>query len=83
MRATKKQINDFLKSHNVQANDLLAHDALGNIKTAYDWAKMILSTKHMKWGFFNVADFKKMRRIEPSDQCIMTATTGQMFLLHT
>lgn len=81
MRATKKQIKAFLKSHNLKADDLLAHKALLQIKTAYDWAKIVLGTKHMKWGFYNVKDFKEMRRIEQSDQRITTATTGQKFLL--
>ncbi|MDD2865046.1 MAG: hypothetical protein PHC99_10070 [Methylococcales bacterium] len=82
MRATKKQINDFLKSHNLQADDLLAHRSCLEIRTAYKWAKVVLGTKHMKWGFYNVKDFKEMYRIEPNDPCIMTATTGQMFLLN-
>jgi hypothetical protein len=81
MKATKKQINAFLKSHNLQADDLLAHDALKIIKPAYAWAKQILSTKHMKWGFYNVADFKKMIRVEATDKDVAVTTTGQLILL--
>ena len=82
MRVTKKQIKAFLKSHNLNTDDLLAHRAFLEIRTAYQWAKVVLGTKHMKFGFYNVKDFKEMYRIEPNDPCIRTAKNGQMFLLN-
>lgn len=46
MKATKKQINDFLKSHNLQADDLLAHDAL-----------RIITGRRTKWHINHVKEF--------------------------
>jgi hypothetical protein len=63
MKNRKQQIREFLKQHDLEPDDLLAHDAILQIKTAYEWAKIFLFSKEMKWGFYNRKDFKNMIRV--------------------
>jgi hypothetical protein len=64
MKAKKKQIREFLTRHELEPTNQLAHDATHEIKTAYEWAKIFLFSRHMKYGFYNRKDFKNMIRVD-------------------
>jgi hypothetical protein len=85
MKPYRKQIHDFLDSHDFEPTDLFAHDATIEIKTAYEWAKIFLlknsnAAKPKKYGFFNQRDFGKLQKVT-ENSLVGRTTNGTMILL--